>query len=93
MTRLNIPKIRDAVEFKRTVAIRDAVEYMEGENLSDDMISLLGAFNVYEDGTMVFTWKGKDAVVFAPLRLDEDRKLVVEFERLYLSDNNDKEFK
>ena len=87
-TEVPIPKVMSKITLRLNSAIRDAVEHLEeGHTHSDLEISVHGNLRYYEDGHKVFSWKGKDAIVFYPMKIEVDEngnpQIDFSFEKLY----------
>jgi len=87
---INIPKVSNKITFKLNSAIRDAVEYLEGNFPGDVTIATFGNLRVYEDGNKIFVWKGRDCIHFHPIVIDEENNLIFTYDKLYMEENNER---
>lgn len=85
-----IPKVYNKITLRINSALRDAIEHLEPDakyNNIDLYISTHGELFMYEDGHKLFRWKGKDTILFYPIKpeLDEYGHLQLDFsfEKLY----------
>ncbi len=83
-----IPKVMDKITLLLNSAIRDAMEHIEdGRTVSDEEIREFGEMRMYDDGHKVYTWKGKDVLIFYPMTMGLDQfnepELTFSFEKLY----------
>jgi len=60
---LKLERANDSITHFLNEQIRDAVEAIEGEQLTDIVISASGHINHYQDGTREFLWKHKPVLV------------------------------
>ena len=87
---IQIPKVTDKITFMLNSAIRDAVEYLEGNFPGDAIIALHGVINKWNDGNQEFVWKGKTVIHFHPLEMHSDGvNILFIYDKLYLEDNNE----
>lgn len=83
-----IPKVMGKITLLLNSAIRDAVEHLEeGRTVNDLEIATYGKLEYYNDGHKVFSWKGKEALIFYPMTVGPDAfgdpELTFSFEKLY----------